>query len=127
MTSENPWARIVGPCYTADSVAGELGWSVQQVTEAVDGLALLELETGDGVLLYPSFQVWDGRVVDGLQTTLQILSTGTTSRWTWAQWLNTSVDDESGENALSAIELLRLGRLDDVLRDARHVAWAWSS
>lgn len=55
------------------------------------------------------------------------MSSGTSSRWTWAQWLNTRVDDESGTEAASAIEQIRAGQLDEVLSDARHVAWAWSS
>ena len=94
---------------------------------AAASLTILELLTDDGVLLYAAFQVWGGSVVPGLEDTLHILTTGTQGRWTWAQWLNTRVDDDSGEQAPSAIEQLREGHLDDVLLDARHVAWAWSS
>ena len=123
---EHPWAEIVGPCFTADAIARELRWTATEVTTAAASLNLLELETSDGVLLYPTFQLCEGGVMDGLTPVLQVLSTGTASRWTWAQWLSTPVNDESGEGALSAIEQLRAGQLDDVLRDARHVAWAWS-
>lgn len=123
---KRPWAEIVGPCFTADAIARELGWTATQVTRAAASLNLLELETSDGVLLYPAFQLWEGGVVAGLTPVLQALSTGTASRWTWAQWLNTPVDDESGDAAASAVEQLRAGQLHDVLRDARHVAWAWS-
>lgn len=127
MNSENPWAKIIGPCYTAASLARALGWTESEVRTAAASLTILELLTDDGVLLYPAFQVWEGGVVPGLSEALHILSTGTQGRWTWAQWLNTRVDDDSGEEAPSAIEQLREGRLDDVLRDARHAAWAWSS
>ena len=123
----NPWAAIIGPCYRANSIARELGWTSEQLAAAVASLTLLELETEDGALLYPAFQVWDGQLVRGLGDVLQVLSTGTASTWTWAQWLNAAVDDETGEDAPSAIEQLRAGRLDDVLRDARHAAWSWSS
>lgn len=123
----NPWAAIVGPCYTATSLARELGWSPEQVSEAVTSLALLELKTSEGTLLYPAFQVREGRVVDGVGEVLQVLSTGTRSTWTWAQWLNTPVDEETGEEAPSAIEQLFAGRLDDVMLDARHTAAAWRS
>ena len=129
MTSNepNPWAGIVGLCYRAHSIARELGWPLEQVTTAVAALELLEVTTVEGTLLYPAFQLWNGRVVEGLGEVLQVLSTGTASRWTWAQWLNTPDDDETGEPAPSAIEQLRAGQLDDVLRDARHAAAAWSS
>ncbi len=123
----NPWAVIIGPCYRASSIARELGWTSEQVAAAAASLTLLELETDDEVLLYPAFQIWEGRLVDGLGEVLQVLSTGTASTWTWAQWLNTAVDDETGEDAPSAIEQLRAGKLDDVLLDARHTAAAWSS
>ena len=123
----NPWAEIVGSCYTAASFARVLGWEESDVAEAAASLSVLELRTSDDVLLYPAFQVWDGQPVPGLGDVLRVLSTGTKGRWTWAQWLHTRVDDESGEEAPSAIEQLMIGQLDDVLRDARHTAWAWSS
>ncbi|WP_262002014.1 hypothetical protein [Microbacterium sp. Mcb102] len=77
--------------------------------------------------LYPAFQIAEGRVIDGVGDVLRVLSTGTSSAWTWAQWLNTPVDDETGEEAPSSIEQLRTGQIEDVLRDARHAAAAWSS
>lgn len=127
MTDDKPWAEIVGPCYTVVSVARALGWASQQVAAAVESLSLLELETSDGVLLYPAFQIVDGRVVDGVADVLRVLRTGTRSTWTWARWLNTPFDDETGEEAPSAIEQLRTGRIDEVLRDARLAASSWSS
>lgn len=125
--SKNPWAAIIGPCYRARSLARELGWSQERLTTAAASLLLLELETDESVLLYPAFQVWDGRLVNGLDEVLRVLRTGTASTWTWAQWLNTPVDDETGEDAPSAIEQLRAGKLDEVLLDARHAAAAWRS
>ncbi|KJQ52521.1 hypothetical protein [Microbacterium sp. SA39] len=127
MTDKNPWAEIIGPCYTLASLSRALRWTEAEVKTAAASLTVLELLTDDGVLLYPAFQVWEGRLVPALAQVLQVLSTGTKGRWTWAQWLNTRIDDESGEEALSAIEQLRAGQLDDVLLDARHTAWAWSS
>ncbi len=126
-TGNNPWAAIIGPCYSASSLARTLGWNEALIVEAAASRHLLELETSDGASLYPAFQVWGGRVVDGLGAVLQVLSTATSSRWTWAQWLNASTDDDSGDDAPSAIEQLRAGQLDNVLRDARHAAAAWSS
>lgn len=127
MTDENPWARIIGPCYRADSFARALGWTGADVTRGSASLAVLELLTDEGIRLYPTFQVRDGRLVPGLQEVLQVLRTGTESRWTWAQWLNTRLDDEDGGELPSAIEQLAAGELEDVLLEARHDAWSWSS
>lgn len=127
MTETNPWARIIGPCYTSSSLARALGWTEEQVAAAATALEVLEIETDEGVLLYPAFQVWEGELVEGLGAVLRVLSTGTRGRWTWAQWLNTRLDDGEGGEEPSAIEQLRAGYLADVLVEARHDAWAWSS
>lgn len=120
----NPWAAIVGPCYTVPSMARTLGRTEDEIIEAGDELRLLMLRTSDDVLLFPSFQLQDGEVVAGLMEVLRVLRTGTASSWTWAQWLNVALPDEAPARN---IDLLYAGRLDEVLRDARHVAWAWSS
>ena len=77
MTDENPWAKIIGPCYTQGSLARTLGWTEAEVAKAALSLSVLELVTDEGVLLYPAFQVWEGGVVPGLSEALHILSTGT--------------------------------------------------
>jgi hypothetical protein len=120
----NPWAAIVGPCYTVASMARTLGWTVAKVTDAGDTLQLLALETSAGVTLYPAFQIHGGQLVEGLSKVLAVLRTGTASRWTWAQWLNTALPDEDPPRAIDA---LRAGRLDSVHRDAERDAWAWCS
>lgn len=120
------WAAIVGPCYTAASLARTLGWTESDVAEAAASLRVLELSTSDDKVLYPAFQVHEGHLVEGINEVLQVLSTGTKGTWTWAQWLNTRVNDDTGEESPSAIEQLRAGNLEDVLRDASHTAWAWS-
>lgn len=127
MTDKNPWAGVIGPCYSRASMARALGWTEADVATAATSLTVLELLTEDGALLYPAFQAWDGRVVPGLTEVLHVLNTGTSSRWTWAQWLNTRPDDGLGGEEPSAIERLRAGDLDGVLLEARHDAWAWSS
>lgn len=127
MTDKNPWAEVIGPCYTRASLARALGWAETEVTTAAASLSVLELLTEEAVLLYPTCQVWDGRVVPGLTEVLHALSTGTASRWTWAQWLNTRPEDGRGREEPSAIERLRGGDLEGVLLDARHDAWAWIS
>ena len=120
----NPWAEIVGPCYTVSSVARALGWSEEEVMEGGRTLRLLMLHTDDGVYLFPSFQLLDGKVVEGLREVLVVLQTGADDPWTWAQWLNAAFPEEDPPRNIT---LLYEGRLGEALRDARHDAWSWSS
>lgn len=126
MTEKRGWADIVGPCYTASSLAHTLGWTESEVSTAAASFVVLEVVTSDEVMLYPAFQVWEGHLVEGLGMVLRVLSTGTKSRWTWAQWLNTDVNDQSGKQAPRNIEKLRAGQLEAVLLDAHHVVWSWT-
>ncbi|MFK0242068.1 hypothetical protein ACIQTX_14535 [Microbacterium sp. NPDC090281] len=80
MTDENPWAEIVGPCYTVTSMARTLGWTEAEVMKAANDLQLLMLHTDDDVDLFPAFQLQDGKIVDGLQDILRVLETGTTGK-----------------------------------------------
>ncbi|MEV8249973.1 hypothetical protein AB0O87_03480 [Microbacterium sp. NPDC076768] len=86
-------------------------------------LRLLMLHTDDDVDLFPSFQLRDGKIVEGLQEVLRVLHAGVNDPWTWAQWLNVALPDEDPPRN---IMLLCDGRLEEALRDARHDAWAWS-
>lgn len=119
----NPWARIIGPCYTVASMARTLGWTEAEVVEAGHTLRLLMLLTDDDVYLFPAFQLRDGRVIEGLTNVLRVLQTGTQGRWTWAQWLNTPYPHDEP----TAIEKMLAGRLDEILLEATHDAWSWSS
>lgn len=121
--STSPWAEIVGPCYTATSMARTLGWTETEVMDAGHDLRLLLLTTDDDVHLFPAFQLRDGKIVDGLQDVLRVLATGTKGRWTWAQWLSSELPDKDPPRNIT---LLYEGRLEDALRNARHDAWAWS-
>lgn len=122
----NPWAEIVGPCYTTSSIGRLLGLSEREVSDAAASLQLLALRTSDGMTLYPAFQIWDGQVVEGLAEVLQVLRTGIDDSWTWAQWLNTAVSD--GDAAPTrAIDELRAGHLAAVIRDAAYDAAVWRS
>ncbi len=120
----NPWAEIVGPCYTVASMARILGWTEVEVLDSARHLRLLMLHTVEGTQLFPSFQLRDGKAVEGLRDVLRILATGTASRWTWAQWLNVALPNEDPPRNVT---LLHEGRLEEALRNARHDAWAWSS
>lgn len=120
----NPWARIVGPCFTGASIAEALSLSEAEVQVRTAQLQLLALETDEEVLFYPAFQVHEGRVIDGLEAVLRVLQTGVDDPWTWAQWLNTSVPHDDPPRMIDA---LRAGHLDIVLLSARDDAASWSS
>jgi len=126
MTEEasNPWAAIVGRCFTVASMACTLGMTEAAVVEAGHSLRLLMLYTADDVLLFPSFELHHGQAVDGLTEILRILQTGANAPWTWAQWLNTELP---GEDPPRNITLLYEGRLNKAIRNATHDAWAWKS
>ena len=121
----NPWADIVGPCYTTASLARTLRWTTPESAEAAESLTLLKLTTSDGVELYPAFQIWDGRPASDLADVLRVLRSGVDDPWTWAQWLNTPLTDEDGVEQPANIERLREGQLADVLVEAEHDAAAW--
>ena len=84
---ENPWPRILGPCYTTESLARELGTRTDEVLLAAEELKVLRVVTSDGVSVFPCFQVRGGRVPDGLDIVLSVLRAGFDGPLMWAQWL----------------------------------------
>lgn len=124
MSESNPWVSIIGACYSVRSMARVLGWTEAEVVDAGNDRRLLMLRADDGALLLPAFQLKDGSVVDGLSEALDVLHDGIDDPWTWAQLLNTELPEE---DLPRSIEMLYDGRLNEVLRDAREDARAWSS
>lgn len=120
----NPWAEIVGPCFTTTTLARTMGWTEAEVSEAAEALRLLRLHTDDGKSLFPAFQLHEGDVVEGLQAVLRVLRSGVDDPWTWAQWLNTETYEPHSRRP---IEMLGSGQIEQALRDAHHDAWAWRS
>ncbi len=86
---KNPWADIVGPCYSSGGLQKELGVGRAALSKAVRERRALRLDTSDQRTLYPAFQVRNGALVPGLSEVLPILGEGVDDPWTWAQWLNT--------------------------------------
>lgn len=117
------WAEVVGPCYTASSMARALAWTETEVMDGGRKLRLLMLHTDDGAYLFPAFQLQEGKVLDGLHEVLLVLQSGVNSPWTWAQWLKVALPEEDPPRNIT---LLYEGRLEEALRDAQHDAWAWS-
>lgn len=119
----NPWAEIVGPCFTVARFACTLGWTEAEVLQAGRDLQLLMLHTSDDALVFPAFQLHDGKPVAGLAEVLQVLKAGVQDAWTWAQWLNVALPNEEPPRNIT---LLHEGRLEEALRNARHDAWSWN-
>lgn len=118
---KNPWADIVGSCYTSGSLQRELGIKRGAVSKAVKEMRLLRLSTSDGKTLYPTFQVRHGRLVPGLDRVLRELSEGINDPWTWAQWLNTEYE------GARAIDRIAAGDIESVVLEARNDAAAWAA
>ncbi|MFG6402528.1 hypothetical protein [Microbacterium sp. P04] len=120
-TAHNPWTEIVGPCFTRSALERELSVDSSAVTAAVTELRALELNTSDGVKLYPVWQVVDGTLVGGLQPVLNALRSGFDESWTWANWL--AATPPGGMH--SHLEELLAGDLNSVVVQAQHAAAAW--
>ncbi|MGW9159283.1 hypothetical protein [Microbacterium sp. NPDC055665] len=126
-TAKNPWADIVGPCYTSGALQRELGVSRAAVSKAVKELRILRVTTSDGVNLYPAFQIHGNAIVPGLDRVLRVLAVGTNSTWTWGQWLNGAGNDDDGTPLSRNIDRLIAGDIEGVVRDAEHDAAAWAA
>lgn len=124
--SASPWAKVVGPCYSAASLQRELGMSPSEVEVAVCELRLLCLTTSDGVTLFPTFQTRAGRIVTGLDAVLLELARGPQAPWMWAQWLNAPIMRPGGVPR-RRIEELAAGNIASIVLEARNTATAWSS
>jgi hypothetical protein len=126
----SPWAEIVGPCYTSGSLQKELGRGRAAVSKAVAELRLLRLRTADGQTVYPAFQIVEGAIVPGMREVLTQLRRGIDDEWTWAQWLNTPVPDQSSEdlsNRRRNIDRLIAGEVDSVVKAAERTAASWAA
>ncbi|MBO1741864.1 hypothetical protein [Leifsonia sp. TF02-11] len=126
----SPWAETVGPCYTSGSLQKELGRGRAAVSKAVAELRLLRLRTADGQTVYPAFQVVNGAIVPGMREVLSELRRGIDDEWTWAQWLNTPVPDQSSEdvsNRRRNIDRLIAGEVDAVVTSAARTAASWAA
>lgn len=78
---QDPWALIVGPCYTEERCARELKITVSELVTLADDLGVLRLQTADGSALYPAFQFRERRVPAGLRTVLLAPQTGIDDPW----------------------------------------------
>ena len=125
LDDESVWPRIIGPCYTAESLARELAITTDEVVSAADDLRVLRLVAADDVSLFPSFQVRGGRIPYGLDVVLRVLRIGFDSPMMWAQWL-AHRPPRPADGQKRRIDELHEGRVLYVLRDAVDTAAAWA-
>lgn len=112
---DRAWSDELGPVYTQSQVSTLLDKSKQAVSS---DRTLLRLTMRSGRVGYPVFQFDGDVVVKGVRDIVEILTPAVATSWTIASWL-TSPQPDTGH---SAMELLRAGRVDDVVAAARRSA-----
>lgn len=101
----SPWADAVGPLYRLNSFAAALGWTEDQVRQAVDDLRVFGLYAGPDGPLFPAGQLSaDGKVLPAVSRILERFSDADVDEFTLAAWLNTPKTSLDG---LSVWESLR--------------------
>lgn len=122
---KNPWADIVGPCYTSGGIQKELGVGRAALSKAVRERRALRLDTSDRRTLYPAFQVRNRAFIPGLSGVLSALQAGADDPWRWAHWLNTPLAGTPGIKHARPIDHLADGDLQTVVAAARLTARSW--
>jgi len=121
-------SRIIGRCYTEDSLGDILHLTSEQIAAAADDLRLLRLVTSEGVHVFPAFQLDGDAIIPGLPDVLRALRTGGDAPWVWSLWL-TARNPHGPVTRLadSYIDRLRDGEVDEVVREARRAAASWAA
>jgi hypothetical protein len=114
--------EYAGPWTDLPAVCEYLNVTADEVQRMVDQRRLLGCEFRDNKLYFPTRQFMNHGVVNGLSDVLDALAAGIDSPQVWATWMAALPED-----GVSAWELLRTGRLQDVLVEARRDASRWSS
>lgn len=119
-------AAAIGPCFTVEGIARALHRSPRAVLALVEDSCLLALTTADDYVVFPAFQLHNGRLVRGVPPVLTALRTGVDDPWAWALWLNsTPLVVEGIAPGVSRIQQLIDGEAEIVLRAAERTAWSW--
>lgn len=84
------WADVVGPAYTPLQIA----WLLNLTTKGVAANAgLLALEQPGGQIVYPTWQLDDGRLLPGIAEVVEVLGPVVATTWTIAGWLRSPQPD----------------------------------
>ncbi len=114
----SPWSQFVGPVLTRQALISRLSLTPGEVDRSVEDGRLLELETSDGVLVYPEYQLQDGARLPGFSDVLQVFDRYAVTSWTLAAWFYHK-QEEWGQ---SVIDMLRDRQVDLAMATAREAA-----
>lgn len=102
------WNDAIGPFYDTAGARHVVGVSRQALAQQRARRQILALTTGDGQIVYPTFQFDEHRrVLPGLAAVLGAVPEDVVDEWTLASWLRQSRLPELGGR--SVIEYLRAG------------------
>jgi type I restriction enzyme R subunit len=117
------WNREIGPFLTRPALAHRLRVTPQELDARAARHELLALETVDGHLVFPMFQVQGNSLVPGLDLVLTMLSQSGADSWSIASWL---LMRQPGAGQ-SVIELLRQERTESAVEITIGTAQRWAA
>ncbi|ERK73547.1 hypothetical protein N136_00105 [Leifsonia aquatica ATCC 14665] len=118
--SEPPTERPdLGPLLTEEELLDRLGIGPETLRRFEEDRVVLRIVTESA---YPAFQVVDGKLLPGLRNVLGELADGIDFPPLHWKWLTRPADWADGKPPW---ELLRDGRVDEVIQAAGRAAWVW--
>lgn len=109
----------LGPLLTEEELLDRLGIGPEALRRFEDDRVVLRIITESA---YPAFQVVDGKLLPGLRNVLGELADGIDFPPLHWKWLTRPADWADGKPPW---ELLRDGRVDEVIQAAGRAAWVW--
>ncbi|MFE4950190.1 hypothetical protein ACFQ9V_08765 [Leifsonia sp. NPDC056665] len=114
---------ILGPVISEKAMIARLGVKTEELKGFVADRRALRIFLTDGRSVFPTCQLDDqSALLTGLDMVLGELGEGVDDPYTWWGWLLSHPKSGDGR---SALELLRDGEFDAVVRAAGRSAWAW--
>ncbi|MFJ3490664.1 hypothetical protein [Leifsonia aquatica] len=109
----------LGPLLTEEELLDRLGIGPETLRRFEEDRVVLRIITESA---YPAFQVIDGKLLPGLRNVLGELADGIDFPPLHWKWLTRPADWTDGKPPW---ELLRDGRVDEVIQAAGRAAWVW--
>lgn len=118
------WDVLLGPVHDAATMTRYLRHSENELADLAERRQLLALETSDGIVIYPAFQVDQFQLLPGLAEVLGVFAGVPVDGWTLSSWLLAPSESLDG---LSVIDWLRTRRSSATAQaHAARAAWRWS-
>lgn len=109
--------RNAGPHFGVDEAADKLGWRASDVRDAANERRLYAVRGEQKNLLFPVWQIQDGRVIEGLEATLEELP-----RYDWVSDMLFFESEHVLLNGETPVQALLEGDEEQVIQCARQ-AW----